>query len=119
MTLKGTHSPGRRSGAVRGLVFSRVGPRRKLHTPPPAPATSGPAAVAHLAGALRKPTWTLLQHAPDCRWFLERLDFPWYPTMRLFRQRKQGDWPPVIQLAAAELRRLLSADGSPGGAAAR
>ena len=49
-------------------------------------------AVVHLAGALGKPTWTILQYAPDWRWFLERLDSPWYPTMRLFRQCEQGDF---------------------------
>ena len=39
-------------------------------------------AVAHLAGALGKPVWLLLQHSPDWRWFLDRTDTPWYPTMR-------------------------------------
>ena len=67
-------------------------------------------AVAHLAGALRQPTWPLLQHSPDWRWFLERPDSPWYPTMRLFRQPDRGHWLPAIQLAAAELRRLLAAN---------
>ena len=67
-------------------------------------------AVAHLAGALRKPTWTFIQHSPDWRWLLGRSDSPWYPTMRLFRQPDRGHWLPAIQLAAAELRRLLPAD---------
>ena len=53
--------------------------------------------VAHLSGALGKPTWTLLSHAADWRWFLDRDDSLWYPTMRLFRQPKPGDWTSVIQ----------------------
>jgi tetratricopeptide (TPR) repeat protein len=61
--------------------------------------------VAHLAGALGKPVWTLVQFAADWRWFSrfgERT--PWYPTMRLFRQNRRGDWPEVIGRMAAELR---------------
>jgi tetratricopeptide (TPR) repeat protein len=59
-------------------------------------------AVAHLAGALGKPAWTLLAFASDWRWMLDRTDSPWYPTMRLFRQRTAGDWEePVAQVIAA------------------
>ncbi len=65
-------------------------------------------AVAHLAGALAKPVWTLLPFAPDSRWLLEREDSPWYPTMRLFRQKNRGQWPPVIARVAEELGRLAS-----------
>jgi Flp pilus assembly protein TadD len=54
-------------------------------------------AVAHLAGALGRPVWTLLPFAPDWRWLLGREDSPWYPTMRLFRQARRGDWPSVIR----------------------
>ncbi len=54
-------------------------------------------AVAHLAGALGRPTWVALQYVPDWRWLLDRDDSPWYPTMRLFRQRKLGDWKGVFQ----------------------
>ncbi len=52
--------------------------------------------VAHLAGALGKPTWVVLQFVPDWRWMLERLDNPWYPNMRLFRQKTRGDWDDVL-----------------------
>ena len=62
-------------------------------------------AVAHLAGALAKPVWTLLPFMPAWRWLLERNDSPWYPTMRLFRQPSPGDWDSVVQRVAEELRR--------------
>ncbi len=58
---------------------------------------------AHLGGALGVPTWTLLHAAPDWRWMLGRNDSPWYPTMRLFRQSRPGDWPPVIRAVRKEL----------------
>jgi len=59
--------------------------------------------VAHLSGALGKPTWTLIPYAPDFRWLLDRQDSPWYPTMRLFRQPALGDWETVVQRVAGEL----------------
>ena len=62
-------------------------------------------AVAHLAGALGKPTWMLLPYAPDWRWCVHNTTTPWYPTMRLFRQAHRDQWPPVIATLAAELRR--------------
>lgn len=52
--------------------------------------------VAHLAGALGKPTWVLLPHPADFRWLERREDSPWYPTMRLFRQDDRRDWAPVL-----------------------
>jgi hypothetical protein len=69
-------------------------------------------AVAHLAGALGRPVWTLLPYAPDWRWMLDRSDTPWYPTMRLFRQPKLSDWPGVLAQVAAELR-LLAVNRGP------
>ena len=53
-------------------------------------------AIVHLAGALAKPCWVLLPYAADWRWLHNRTDSPWYPTIRLFRQSKIGDWPGVF-----------------------
>jgi tetratricopeptide (TPR) repeat protein len=53
-------------------------------------------AVAHLAGALARPVWMLLPFVPEWRWMLAREDSPWYPTMRLFRQARPGDWAGVV-----------------------
>src|SRR5262249_10828200 len=61
-------------------------------------------AVAHLAGAMGKPVWTLLPFATDWRWMLDRSDSPWYPTMRLIRQNEPGNWSKVIDEVAGALR---------------
>jgi len=63
-------------------------------------------AVAHLAGALGKPVWLLLQNSPDWRWFLNREDTPWYPTMKLFRQPERGNWETPILRVAEKLRQM-------------
>jgi ADP-heptose:LPS heptosyltransferase len=63
-------------------------------------------AVVHLAGAMARPVWVLLPFQPDWRWLLDREDSPWYPTARLFRQPKPGDWEPVIGAAATALAKL-------------
>jgi tetratricopeptide (TPR) repeat protein len=60
--------------------------------------------VAHLAGALGRPVWTLLPFTPDWRWLLEREDSPWYPTMRLYRQQRFDDWDDVFERLRADLR---------------
>lgn len=62
-------------------------------------------AIAHLAGALARPTSLLLSHVPDFRWLLDRADSPWYPTMRLYRQQRRGDWAPVVAAIGASLER--------------
>jgi uncharacterized protein (TIGR03032 family) len=54
-------------------------------------------AAAHLTGALGRPVWTLLSFVPDWRWLLEGDKTPWYPTMRLFRQTRTGDWAGVME----------------------
>lgn len=66
-------------------------------------------AVAHLAGAMGKPVWLLVQDSPDWRWQLNRADSPWYPTLRLFRQSHRGDWRPVMEQVVTELSRACSA----------
>ncbi len=64
--------------------------------------------VAHLAGALGRPTWLLLRHGPDWRWPDREARTPWYPTMRLFHQPRPGDWSSVID----EVRCHLAARSS-------
>lgn len=69
-------------------------------------------AVAHLAGALGVPTWVALQFAADWRWLRDRADSPWYPTLRLFRQKRDADWSAVFQDMEIRLRHRLSEGGT-------
>jgi tetratricopeptide (TPR) repeat protein len=64
-------------------------------------------AIAHLAGGLGVPVWVALSASPDWRWMLEREDSPWYPTMRLFRQKELGQWADIFGVMAAELARQV------------
>jgi tetratricopeptide (TPR) repeat protein len=68
---------------------------------------SSDTAVAHLAGALAAPVWVALCKGADWRWLLDREDSPWYPTMRLFRQERLGDWHEVFERMAQELASLV------------
>jgi hypothetical protein len=75
-------------------------------------------ALAHLAGALGVPVWIPLHFPPDWRWLLERDDSPWYPTVRLFRQQRRGDWQGAFERIVEALRERLdqqavSSDPSP------
>ena len=63
---------------------------------------------AHLAGALGVPVWTLLKAHADWRWLRGRDTSPWYPSMRLFRQRRDGDWRRVLRYVELELQRWLA-----------
>ena len=67
---------------------------------------SADTATAHLAGALGRPVWVLLPFSSDFRWLLGREDSPWYPTARLFRQPRLGDWDSVLARVQEELGRL-------------
>ena len=73
--------------------------------------------VAHLAGAMGKPVWILLNNSPDWRWLLEREDSPWYPTARLFRQSTFGNWQDVVARVEQELHELVAKTAAtlPGG----
>ena len=61
-------------------------------------------AIAHLAGAMGRPAWVMLPFSADFRWLIGREDSPWYPTLRLFRQPRAGDWASVVERVAGELR---------------
>jgi tetratricopeptide (TPR) repeat protein len=63
--------------------------------------------VAHLAGAIGRPTWVALKQTPDWRWMLDRPDSPWYPTITLYRQESRGDWVDVFETIERDLRCLL------------
>jgi hypothetical protein len=64
-------------------------------------------AIPHLAGALGVPVWLLLPHPPDWRWGLSGDYYPWYPTMRVFRQRTSGDWEGLFQKVRDAIRQYI------------
>jgi tetratricopeptide (TPR) repeat protein len=68
--------------------------------------------IAHLAGALGRPTWAALKQVPDWRWLLDREDCPWYPTVRLFRQPRRDDWASVFARINQELKSLFNASAT-------
>ena len=72
---------------------------------------SADTAVAHLAGGLGVPVWVLLPMACDWRWLMEREDSPWYPSARLFRQRRRGDWGELLERVARQLAGLVRVEG--------
>jgi tetratricopeptide (TPR) repeat protein len=67
--------------------------------------------LAHLAGALGVPTWLLLPEPSDWRWMHDRLDTPWYPGMRIFRQKTAGDWAGVVQEIVSALENRAATKG--------
>jgi len=66
-------------------------------------------AVLHLAAAMGKPTWGLIQYSPDWRWMLNRTDSPWYPTLKLFRQKNYADWKDVFEEVKQKLQDITQA----------
>lgn len=69
-------------------------------------------AIAHLAGALGRPVWLALPRVPDWRWGHHGATSPWYPTMRLYRQSRDGDWDGVVAAIAADASRLPARAGA-------
>ena len=69
--------------------------------------------IAHLAGALAVPVWVALKSDAEWRWLTERADSPWYPTMRLFRQKRRGVWSDVFEAMAGELAQLVERRRAP------
>jgi len=65
--------------------------------------------AAHLAGSLGVPTWVLLDVNPHWVWMTERNDSPWYPSIRLYRQQKHGQWAPVLEQVARDLDAVTGA----------
>ena len=63
--------------------------------------------TTHLAGALGCPTWVVLQKIPEWRWMLNRTDSPWYPNMRLYRQKEFDDWKHVFETMKSDLATLI------------
>jgi len=68
--------------------------------------------VAHLVGALARPLWLLLPYVSEWRWLAEREDSPWYPTARLFRQKREGDWKALAREVATALAQMVRCEAS-------
>lgn len=68
--------------------------------------------IAHLAGAMAKPVWILLPYMSDWRWMQKIETTPWYPTARLVRQRREGDWGEVLERVAAAIKAGIKAGNS-------
>ena len=66
-------------------------------------------AIGHLAGALGRPVWTVLQKVPHWVWMMDRTDSPWYPSVRLFRQNERGNWPELFERVALALSEHIAA----------
>ena len=64
--------------------------------------------VAHLAGAMGKPTWIMLPVVADWRWLTDHEDTPWYPSAKLFRQSNSHDWSTVVGRVAVELQNWIN-----------
>jgi hypothetical protein len=79
---------------------------------------SADTAVVHLAGAMGKPVWVLNRFDSCWRWFPDRDDSPWYPTLRLFRQTAPGNWIDVVSRVAAALRSFVDTPAKAGSAIA-
>jgi ADP-heptose:LPS heptosyltransferase len=72
--------------------------------------------VAHLAGAMGKPVWLLNRFDSCWRWFLDREDSPWYPSVRIYRQERMGDWQPMIERVRQDLLTLAGTRAMAGAA---
>ncbi|MCH8033226.1 MAG: tetratricopeptide repeat protein [Bacteroidetes bacterium] len=64
--------------------------------------------IGHLTGALGKPVWNLIGYLPDWRWLLNQKSTPWYPSMRIYRQQKKGDWESVVNEVTYDLQKLVA-----------
>tara|TARA_B110000503_G_C7142170_1_gene411332 strand:+ start:270 stop:2000 length:1731 start_codon:yes stop_codon:yes gene_type:complete len=64
-------------------------------------------AIAHLAGALGSRAWVVLKKTPDWRWMLDRNDSPWYPNMKLYRQKERDNWDEVFETIKKDLESLI------------
>jgi ADP-heptose:LPS heptosyltransferase len=69
---------------------------------------SADTAIAHLAGALGVPVWLAIPPFVEWRWLVDRADSPWYPTMRLFRQKERGRWQELFIDMAEALRKTCA-----------